>query len=240
MSNWKCINCGDYLCEPCSTLHRKGNKTGRHRLLHIDEKDKETEVRLSVFCIEHTGEELEHYCETDGMMICPTCKSSSHRFHDVCSIEKIAQEKRTELGGALSRYDKAIPNMEKALQKFEHEKEEAEISTERNCRVIDMVVEEIRDAADKLKQKEAIELTRATESIKRRKGEFADKYAHLHKTVGNTRRFLETCTEGELITDIDKYVAKLKAAQLDGQIEMQKNTASQLTKEGVKVELLKL
>ena len=240
MSNWKCINCGDYLCEPCSTLHRKGNKTGRHRLLHIDEKDKETEVKLSVFCVEHTGEELEHYCETDRMMICPTCKISTHRSHDICSIEKIAEEKRTELGAALLRYDKTIPNIEKALQKFEQEMEGAKMSTERNCHIIDMVVEEIRDAAEKLKEKEADELTRAIESIKRRKGEFAEKYAQLHKTVGNTRRFLETCTEGELITDIDKYVANLKAAQMEGQVEMQKNNASQLTKEGVKVELLKL
>ena len=73
----RCVDCGEFLCSECSTIHRKLRQTRDHELIALNDPS-ETElqeevVHRKIYCELHSSEELRYLCEQ------AKCKQSSCR-----------------------------------------------------------------------------------------------------------------------------------------------------------------
>ena len=138
---WKCIQCGDYLCDECADGHRKGKKSRYHRLLHFNDREEEDEIRFEVFCRKHTDKEIQMFCYTDNKMMCSTCASEEHKGHDVKLIEIRAEQVRTNVGKVLTEVDKTVPEYTDAIRKLDTLASEIDRREQQNVSSINAAIE---------------------------------------------------------------------------------------------------
>ena len=88
----RCLNCSEYLCESCFTIHQRLKATKDHNMLTL-ENIKKSDKKLGVqsvqrrqYCEEHEEEVLKLFCKTCKKVICRDCALVKHREHDYVSV----------------------------------------------------------------------------------------------------------------------------------------------------------
>ena len=212
-SQWKCVNCGDYLCDQCATHHRKGNKLRYHRLMHARDQHREEEIRKEIFCSKHNNEELQMFCRDDKKAICSICSLTTHKGHSISKIEEYADTERSRIGSALSQADGNVGKYEIALANMKSILSEAERTTSDNCKEIDLTVKEvirkINMKASDMKEDEKRNLRKFQNNLGLEKDKLEQRLRHLKEKVIEVRSFLEECTPNELTGKADYYVKQL-------------------------------
>ncbi|KAK3099466.1 hypothetical protein FSP39_004920, partial [Pinctada imbricata] len=232
---WKCINCEDYLCEACKESHKLGRITRKHRLLHISEKEKETSVLKEVFCPIHEKKELEMYCVTDCKSICVLCVAdASHRGHELESLNEYAEKIRYKVGSSLSSADSVYPKIGDNMEN---------VRTILNSQLSgsdDLIDSVMKNAIAQIKLNAAN--LKATEKgkaeiLRKRERDLKQRQEDVKSKLLASRRFLETCTDAELIEKGQRFIEDLDAISLSNGKSEPDESSGQLTRNEINQKL---
>ncbi|XP_068444195.1 bloodthirsty-related gene family, member 12 [Clinocottus analis] len=106
-----CVNCPGSFCEVHLRHHRKVKPLMSHRLIeptfHLEEKVCKKHERL-----------LEVYCRTDHAAICTACAESTHKSHDIASVDHEWKKKMSNLSKKKSEVKHLIKERAKKLEEI--------------------------------------------------------------------------------------------------------------------------
>ena len=91
-----CFECNIFMCHQCFNHHR-GLFNNKHHLLDITENSNNIFTGL---CKEQNhSNKLDHFCKTHNQLCCIVCigNNSKHSSCDICKIEDIKEEKKTNI-----------------------------------------------------------------------------------------------------------------------------------------------
>ena len=94
-----CVDCGEYLCDRCSRLHRRMSmKGGAHQVrpLGAELEQELLKVRGS-YCDKHKDKQVELYCYDCNENICVLCFAVKHTQHHTVEIPKVAVKLRSKI-----------------------------------------------------------------------------------------------------------------------------------------------
>lgn len=79
----RCNLCRKFLCNFCTTAHRRSRDTVDHPLLSLDDVRSclPGELAKPLFCNVHKKEKLVLYCESCQSAVCRDCTMMEHRSH---------------------------------------------------------------------------------------------------------------------------------------------------------------
>ena len=100
-------NCNLYLCEECSTIHKKHKISRHHKLATLAELKEggAKQLERKRYCSDHEGEELKLYCRTCQEVICRDCTIVTHKQHDYTFIKDVREELVQEMQDLLGHVE---------------------------------------------------------------------------------------------------------------------------------------
>ena len=131
-----CFNCGDMLCQSCTTVHGRLSASRRHKVGDLASLTAQTlAANRSATCDEHEGEISKAYCPSHGASICMLCALTEHQqCPDVTKLETKVEEARELLEELTATLSARETELEQAIlqldqRRKEIEKREQEIET---------------------------------------------------------------------------------------------------------------
>ena len=217
-----CCECWLFLCDFCTTAHKRIKNTNQHKLVNMGKESVIEElpvtVQQPVYCPRHPRSELLYYCNDCEVMTCLNClptKHKDHAYEDYIDVGEIARnalkESVASCDGVIPPVTEAIANGEKMLEQIATHKEE--------------VRQEIKEKFEELKaalDKRCNDLLMETEEIASAKRNSVEKqldgFRKLVKQVSHGRDLASSVSErtdpGEVLS-----VKKLITNQLEECIE---------------------
>ncbi|XP_067670524.1 uncharacterized protein [Haliotis asinina] len=127
-ASYKCLDCGDKLCQACSKGHNSSTTTSNHFLACLSDlakgrHDMQIMSRQRIVCVIHR-DNYKFYCATCSVLICERCVLDEHRTHLHKSIEEAVKERKTALekvvpkNFSVSQIKKRLRNLEKEEKQF--------------------------------------------------------------------------------------------------------------------------
>ena len=140
-----CSQCCEFLCESCTSYHRRARKTLKHEIISIGEKKQGgafVDMKPhSTYCSEpdHDGEVLKFYCETCQQLVCRDCVLVEHKEHKHSKVSVIAKSHKEEIKaivepacGAISALEDAKGANDKMIQQVNSRVSEVHESIEKS------------------------------------------------------------------------------------------------------------
>ncbi|XP_053361219.1 tripartite motif-containing protein 16-like [Clarias gariepinus] len=158
-----CLMCLASFCETHLKPHYEVSGLKKHVLI---EATANLEERI---CSEH-GKVLEVYCHTDQCFICCMCMTEKHQSHDTVSVEAYKTEKLVEFREKQRKSQQRIESMQKKVQELKLAMKTVKLSAQSAVDNSAMICTELISSIDK-KRLEVMELIRAQEKAKLRRGE---------------------------------------------------------------------
>ena len=129
----RCNRCHLFLCEFCSTAHRRMSATKSHQLQPVDELRgvlyKGYHNSRTSFCLEHLSEKLCFYCQTCDKAICHQCTLTSHERHEYRDVDKVAKTFKVnmvnlaeQIKGKRAQLKEQLNFLEEDISKLENRK----------------------------------------------------------------------------------------------------------------------
>ena len=92
----RCLDCHLFLCEFCSTAHRRITATKAHNLQTMEElRGQILNGRPSLlrpyFCSIHSSEKRSFFCQSCEQIVCHLCVLSQHEHHAISGIKEVAK-----------------------------------------------------------------------------------------------------------------------------------------------------
>ena len=86
-----CRDCGKFICEKCSEMHSEWEEFSEHEVVSIEQVQSNVKQlvppkKVSLYCSQHQGKELDLYCETCEELICLHCIVKKHKDHQYCLL----------------------------------------------------------------------------------------------------------------------------------------------------------
>ncbi|XP_067662716.1 E3 ubiquitin-protein ligase TRIM56-like [Haliotis asinina] len=115
-----CLDCGDRLCERCSTRHNSSTLTATHRVVSLSEikdgrLDRHLLQRVEPICEKHC-ECLVIFCKTCSGAFCVKCVVAEHSEHQFEMMDKTVAKVRQSLKQTLSKVTSSSQDSVKILQ----------------------------------------------------------------------------------------------------------------------------
>ena len=217
-----CCECWLFLCDFCTTAHKRIKNTNQHKLVNMGKESVIEELPVTaqqpVYCPRHPRSELLYYCNDCEVITCLNClptKHKDHAYEDYIDVGEIARnalkESVASCDGVIPPVTEAIANGEKMLEQIATHKEE--------------VRQEIKEKFEELKaalDKRCNDLLMETEEIASAKRNSVEKqldgFRKLVKQVSHGRDLASSVSErtdpGEVLS-----VKKLITNQLEECIE---------------------
>lgn len=127
----RCSHCHLFLCEFCTTAHRRISATKTHLLQPVEDLRgqifKGNHLKRLSFCSYHLSERLCYFCETCNETICGQCSLTTHEEHEYRKIDEVAKTLKVNMVNLVEQ----IKGKQKHLSEQAHILEE-EISTLQN------------------------------------------------------------------------------------------------------------
>ncbi|XP_013421553.1 tripartite motif-containing protein 2-like [Lingula anatina] len=116
----KCLNCSEYLCNPCAKYHIRFKMSSNHKVytfeqLRSGEHHQELQEFQSVFCPVHKEEPIRYFCLKCQMPICRDCKVLTHDEHKCTSLDTAIETVKPKLASMLEKLDDKISIQENDL-----------------------------------------------------------------------------------------------------------------------------
>lgn len=92
---WRCLQCGENLCNDCLKIHRKAKATRSHTCLELASEPTDRMPRVS-FCSKHANRAYELYCGDCSSILCVVCLDE-HTGHRCSNLNTISDRFRDEL-----------------------------------------------------------------------------------------------------------------------------------------------
>ena len=80
--------------------------------------------KVTLYCSQHQGKELELYCETCGELICLHCTVKKHKDHQYDLVGDTFQRHETEIRASLEPVEKQLGAVTKALEQLDLQSQE--------------------------------------------------------------------------------------------------------------------
>ena len=120
-----CKECKIYMCDKCQIFH---NYIFSEHHINLENSDKDLENIFSGICKEQNHPNvLEFYCKDHNKLCCASCiiklKKDGYGQHsncNICNIENIEEEKRTELNKNNQCLEKLLESLEQSLDELKN------------------------------------------------------------------------------------------------------------------------
>ncbi len=93
-----CCDCESYLCDFCSSAHKRMRHCRHHKVVAIEtllpeqsEREEADVSRKPLNCVIHPSEQLKLYCKTCESLACCNCIVAVHQGHTLGSVDKDAR-----------------------------------------------------------------------------------------------------------------------------------------------------
>ena len=119
-----CVNCCEFLCEPCTKHHKSWRKTVSHELQLMKRKEKTNTPTLKgsaniprqpVHCELHRDETLKFFCETCSVPLCRDCIILKHNGHKYERMEAVAEKQKVELTVIVKDLENDMAELDSAM-----------------------------------------------------------------------------------------------------------------------------
>ena len=100
---WTCRQCQTFMCDKCKKIHLKVQTSIEHEIRDIKSSGGLIDVQPTVICTDnircqiHKSKLSFMFCRTCDVLVCSNCISSSHKRHDLESIDQVCMEKIEQL-----------------------------------------------------------------------------------------------------------------------------------------------
>ncbi|XP_070561579.1 uncharacterized protein [Ptychodera flava] len=156
----RCIQCSQYLCGRCSSVHSKAKKTRTHILMCIGEFEEKTLTNPTIeqpetYCEKHRDKAIEVFCETCEMCVCVKCALTEHPnpTHQYVSVDKAAVKAKGDFSEFVLELDRDRIRTSDARNTVEHELLQLEENLKTGMEKIDKHVDKIIQNARKVQKK---------------------------------------------------------------------------------------
>ena len=228
-----CLDCSEYLCEPCIDYHRKLTFTKNHKIVSTDKVPLDTSRRLTINCECKKSQEVGFYCENHDEVTCGPCQSFKHHK---CRTYPIQQR---GAGYTSQKIDSLLSRIKALKDKYDQlrlicSKDEKELTRSReDCKKeIQAVRKELGDFLDKLERKMLTELDQL-------KSKEQQRIAQQIETLSTALQILDA--DYQLLDDAKndgrKHVMFAADTQISKRFQECENRLSELQKEAVKLSL---
>src|SRR5215469_16283641 len=123
-SSKHCVECGDKMCDDCSTKHLKSRATKSHRVVMQEELNSSTVLLTSRvrYCDKHPDNQLQLYCRDCQLVICLMCNSLDHKTHLCCDLQLSSTEIREQIRKCNTALDSCLKFYDHAKQQLDRDK----------------------------------------------------------------------------------------------------------------------
>ena len=121
-----CSDCQAFLCQFCSSAHKRMKVWRNHRVLPLDSLSEEavTAKPVVLYCSQHPDEPLKVYCKDCVSLVCCRCIVASHQGHKLASVDgKTRKEVEAELNALVRNGQQKLMQLELNLQYIQHVEE---------------------------------------------------------------------------------------------------------------------
>ena len=100
---WTCRQCQTFMCDKCKKIHLKVQTSIEHEIRDIKSSGCLIDVQPTVICTDnircqiHKSKLSFMFCRTCDVLVCSNCIYSSHKRHDLESIDQVCMEKIEQL-----------------------------------------------------------------------------------------------------------------------------------------------
>lgn len=133
---WKCIECEQFICKRCKTIHKRGSATKKHHVLSL--KDVTSVSSYETTCMTHISRKFQLYCRTCLVLVCNRCITSTHEGHKFCGVDKIADQKKRQL-------EDSFDVLRESLRKANDEAEKTHRENRKTLKTYDSVIQSLDD-----------------------------------------------------------------------------------------------
>ena len=121
-----CRDCGQFICETCSNTHREWKEISNHEVVSIQQlqtnvKELLPPKKVTLYCSQHKGKELELYCETCEELICFHCTVNKHcrPQHNYDLVTDTFDRHKTDITASLQPVDKLCTTVCNAIKQLD-------------------------------------------------------------------------------------------------------------------------
>ena len=151
-----CRDCGHFICEICCTVHNDWDAFAKHEVVAIEQledkvKQLDTLKKVTLYCSQHKGKELELYCETCEELICHNCTISKHcrPEHQYNLITDTFEKHKADIASFLQpvnqqllAYGKAKEHVRLCSQQLDDQESTVEASIQQEAEEFHKLIEE--------------------------------------------------------------------------------------------------
>ncbi|XP_070571169.1 tripartite motif-containing protein 2-like [Ptychodera flava] len=227
----RCVECSQYLCQPCVKIHKNIAVTRSHHILQIGElsvpksKDMVKMTHEAVHCEVHPDKVVKFYCDTCQVPVCIDCTIVDHR---------IPQHVHRNLNTVADEY---LAQLSKILSKMELKNHEVESRHKASKQARSLLQEKDKEAQKQLKNRAESVKQQVRRDEEKLRDELREHYDFQLKYVDTNISEIEM--ELDMISSTSSYLKKLmshgNAAQLLlTKIETTRQTERILSSESVR------
>ena len=128
-----CRDCGEFICDACTTVHRKWKQFKSHEIVSLEEVQTEATnlvrpKKQVSYCPRHPKKKLKIFCETCSELICNDCTIGLHPRPEHCYnlVSDISPKHKDEIVASLQPVKQQLSTVTKALYSFEERVREIE------------------------------------------------------------------------------------------------------------------
>ena len=119
-----CKDCGKFICERCLEMHSDWEEFSNHEVVSMEQVQSNVKQlvppkKVTLYCSQHQGKELELYCETCEELICLHCTVKKHKDHQYDLVGDTFQRHEAEITASLEPVEKQLGAVAKALEEFD-------------------------------------------------------------------------------------------------------------------------
>ena len=120
-----CIECMEYMCDPCANIHRSMKISKTHKMRSTTERPSLNECSQSSvsYCDKHQSKEIEIFCTECKTAGCMMCYVQNHQSHKCSDVNTFADEFKIQLRNDIQDIEKLV------IDKKNHIDEVRSIST---------------------------------------------------------------------------------------------------------------
>ena len=126
-----CRDCGEFVCDACTTVHRKWKQFKSHEIISLEEVQTEATnlvrpKKQVSYCPRHPESILKIFCETCSELICIDCTIKLHQGHNYDLVADTFSKHKDEIVASLQPVKQQFSTVTKALRTFEERVREIE------------------------------------------------------------------------------------------------------------------
>ena len=219
-----CRDCGEFICDACTTVHRKWKQFKSHEIISLEEVQTEATnlvrpKKQVSYCPRHPESILKIFCETCSELICIDCTIKLHQGHNYDLVADTFSKHKDEIVASLqpvkqqfSTVTTALHTFEERVREIEEQKTTTEAAVHKEINLLQQLLEQRRaELISKLDHLTQLKLK--TLATQRDQVELVQ--VKLSSCLDYVERGLKTGTEGEVLAMKAPVLKRIKQITAD-------------------------